>query len=455
MSTEMLQARENLMEAIQAFLKKYDQIPPKEKSMALLLAEERFLKIKQAVNEASKVSSQYWKPPIFYDDDDEENSIPLRDIISELPLSVAITPDLPITDSLIMEDEHLSTIPEKESDEFIKSSLRPFQSQVSSEEHRESDNAVNPLFDEVLENIKSKDSYVSNLDEPNSKLSALIWKRIVVAVLLPVLIILFRIMKPSMTIILPNVLPTHPILNLDFILLSEPLFAYIVWIFLPFLTYPVALPYLLSCGSEDTIFDPGISTFHFSSLKPVAYENPIVIFLFFCFCPKDKGIRGEIPQDHEDPCLFSILQSSGLRSFAYFGILNPDHVVSFGSLRIHPRGRGFETHEGIIPSTLRQQPRGSGGHHLTRPLTGGPTVVDRWSSGGQRWSTDVDRRWPLLTAVIDRWLDNGAETVDRTRGTNHKVTRVHLIIRYEVLFIVCRSEVHRSRVLEADVARCD
>ncbi|GKD43754.1 hypothetical protein Tco_1268399 [Tanacetum coccineum] len=50
-STEMLQARENLMEAIQANLKKYDQIPPKEKSMALLLAEERFLKIKQAVEE--------------------------------------------------------------------------------------------------------------------------------------------------------------------------------------------------------------------------------------------------------------------------------------------------------------------------------------------------------------------------------------------------------------------
>ncbi|GKD17772.1 hypothetical protein Tco_1206930, partial [Tanacetum coccineum] len=50
-STEMLQAKENLMEAIQAFLKKYDQIPPKEKSMALLLAEERILKIKQAMEE--------------------------------------------------------------------------------------------------------------------------------------------------------------------------------------------------------------------------------------------------------------------------------------------------------------------------------------------------------------------------------------------------------------------
>ncbi|GKB41589.1 hypothetical protein Tco_0886531 [Tanacetum coccineum] len=60
----------------------------------------------------------------------------------------------------------------------------------------------------------------------------------------------------------PNVLPTHPTLNLDFILLSEPLFAYIVWIFLPFLTYPVAPPYLLSCGNEDTIFDPGISIYH-------------------------------------------------------------------------------------------------------------------------------------------------------------------------------------------------
>ncbi|GJS98965.1 hypothetical protein Tco_0820135 [Tanacetum coccineum] len=55
----------------------------------------------------------------------------------------------------------------------------------------------------------------------------------------------------------PNVLPTHPTLDLDldFILLSEPLFAYIVWIFLPFLTYPVAPLYLLSCGNEDTIFD--------------------------------------------------------------------------------------------------------------------------------------------------------------------------------------------------------
>ncbi|GJS15414.1 hypothetical protein Tco_0409886 [Tanacetum coccineum] len=38
---------------------------------------------------------------------------------------------------------------------------------------------------------------------------------------------------------------------------QSPLFAYVVWIFLAFLTYPVSPPYLLSIGNEDTIFDPG------------------------------------------------------------------------------------------------------------------------------------------------------------------------------------------------------
>ncbi|GKE46112.1 hypothetical protein Tco_1477370 [Tanacetum coccineum] len=48
---EILQAQEDLMKAIQAFLKEYDHIPPNKKCMALLLAEERFLKIKQAMEE--------------------------------------------------------------------------------------------------------------------------------------------------------------------------------------------------------------------------------------------------------------------------------------------------------------------------------------------------------------------------------------------------------------------
>ncbi|GJW47113.1 hypothetical protein Tco_0078759 [Tanacetum coccineum] len=117
-------------------------------------------------------------------------------------------------DSLITGDENLSTIPEKESDEFIKSSVEDLVL-IPSESEDTTDNDtfsnpffndndaftssddeslpeedvpkenfkiylnplfefddeyissnVNPLFDEVLENIESKDSYVSNLDEP-------------------------------------------------------------------------------------------------------------------------------------------------------------------------------------------------------------------------------------------------------------------------------------------------
>ncbi|GKE77225.1 hypothetical protein Tco_1543345 [Tanacetum coccineum] len=45
---------------------------------------------------------------------------------------------------------------------------------------------------------------------------------------------------------------------------------YVIQIFLPYFTYLVESPFLLSSGSEDTIFDPSISALHFSSLEPVA-----------------------------------------------------------------------------------------------------------------------------------------------------------------------------------------
>ncbi|GKD97995.1 hypothetical protein Tco_1381892 [Tanacetum coccineum] len=50
--------------------------------------------------------------------------------------------------------------------------------------------------------------------------------------------------------------------NLPFEDAQSPLLAYVVWIFLAFLTYPITPPYLLSRGNEDTIFDPGISVYH-------------------------------------------------------------------------------------------------------------------------------------------------------------------------------------------------
>nr|GFC75123.1 hypothetical protein [Tanacetum cinerariifolium] len=53
---------------------------------------------------------------------------------------------------------------------------------------------------------------------------------------------------------------------------QSPLFTYVVWILLPFLMYPIAPPYLLSSRNEDTIFDPGISIYHF--LMPgVSYRS--------------------------------------------------------------------------------------------------------------------------------------------------------------------------------------
>ncbi|GJZ28606.1 hypothetical protein Tco_0573253 [Tanacetum coccineum] len=69
---------------------------------------------------------------------------------------------------------------------------------------------------------------------------------------------------------------------------KSPLFAYVVWIFLPFLTYPVAPPYLLSSGNEDTIFDPGISIYH-SFMPGVSHRSGT--FMKFNDCPDFEASR--------------------------------------------------------------------------------------------------------------------------------------------------------------------
>ncbi|GJV03925.1 reverse transcriptase domain-containing protein [Tanacetum coccineum] len=48
-----------------------------------------------------------------------------------------------------------------------------------------------------------------------------------------------------------------------------------VQIFLPFFTYPEDSPFILSFGSEDLIFDPGIFIFHFSYLEPVVFSMEV------------------------------------------------------------------------------------------------------------------------------------------------------------------------------------
>ncbi|GJZ71401.1 hypothetical protein Tco_0635252 [Tanacetum coccineum] len=139
------------------------------------------------IEEEQAAKDRYWKIPVCYDDDDdEESSIPLKDIIIVgLPPCVAITPVLftkePV-DSLIIEDEHLETISETESDELIKSSVKdlvqiPSESEDSSEGECDlppyDDSSKNhdltfsnPLFD-IDEDFTSSDESFSEEDVPN------------------------------------------------------------------------------------------------------------------------------------------------------------------------------------------------------------------------------------------------------------------------------------------------
>ncbi|GJU47242.1 hypothetical protein Tco_1204508 [Tanacetum coccineum] len=112
----------------------------------------------------------------------------------------------------------------------------------------------------------------------------------------------------------------HIISPPEFILLSEPLFAYIVWIFLPFLTYPVAPPYLLSCGNEDTIFDPGISIYH-SFMPDVSHRSGT--FMKFNVYPNHLNERCP---GFLKPLVLFVLRSQELHNpQLHFG--NPDILI--------------------------------------------------------------------------------------------------------------------------------
>ncbi|GJR62502.1 hypothetical protein Tco_1504664 [Tanacetum coccineum] len=331
-----------------------------------------------AENQAAK--DRYWKIPICYDDDDdEESSIPLKDIIiSGLPPSVAITPVLSTedpVDSLIMEDEHLDTIPATESDEASS----PDSELVSLEEVKDFHTEDGEIEDYILREKLSKinlliakiESFNSNpppssdfvtkspstflnffLEESNtfdnsipksetfcfdleenssgstttrsdyslleyescyfdddhieekysgstttqsdislSKYDSFIFDllndpfppadrsefyheefadELAHIISPPEYDCFYFKSKPDpgeLTSIVDsgiceNVLSTTNV-SLPFEDDQSPLLAYVVWIFLPFLTFPVTPPYLLSCRNEDTIFDPGISVYHY------------------------------------------------------------------------------------------------------------------------------------------------------------------------------------------------
>ncbi|GKA06230.1 hypothetical protein Tco_0685454 [Tanacetum coccineum] len=51
-------------------------------------------------------------------------------------------------------------------------------------------------------------------------------------------------------------------------------FTFVIWTFLPFITYPEDSPVILSLRSEDLVFDPGIFIFHFY-LEPVVFSMEV------------------------------------------------------------------------------------------------------------------------------------------------------------------------------------
>ncbi|GKC94080.1 hypothetical protein Tco_1159522 [Tanacetum coccineum] len=372
-----------------------DELKGKFNGMSIEINKKKELQRIEHVANLNTYPSQRFKSFCYDDYDYEKSNIPLNEIDSQIPPSIAITPVLEPEDSLVMGNEDLSTIPEKESNEFIKSSVEdlvpiPSESKDTSESDSDCDlpscdnfssiniyeekfvtfsnplfdsnddftssddeslsdedvledivkiysnplfefddeyisSDVNPLFDEVLENIESKDSYVSNLDESAllvtplsdfnkdecfdqggdvdeiefllhrdpSKISVAYilkgftdeppleenddlfnleskeneWKKILYDASIDDLMTEDKVFEPGIHD--KKISPTYvrlPFEDCHYLSLT-----YVIRIFLPYFTYPVESSLPLSSGSEDIIFDPGISSYCFYSLEPVAY----------------------------------------------------------------------------------------------------------------------------------------------------------------------------------------
>ncbi|GKB24986.1 hypothetical protein Tco_0864387 [Tanacetum coccineum] len=291
----------------------------------------------------------------YDDDDDEESTIPLNEIISQIPPSIAITPssvedlipipsesedtsdndsecDLPFCDDsppldvlrgnsvtfynplFDSNDDFTSSNDESLPEEDVQEENFKIYSNLLfefDEEYISSD--INTLYNEVLEDIERNDSYEAIL------MRSMLFLDIDVStdiedgyhdlkgdiIYLESLFINDTIPNLPPEVFLdhdPRSLKDEP--NIDALKIKENMrftfedrhylfLTFVIQIFLPFLTYPMNSLLLLSSGSEDTIFDPGISAYSFYSLEPVAYESPMMIFPFFCFFPEDKGIREE------------------------------------------------------------------------------------------------------------------------------------------------------------------
>nr|GEV01330.1 hypothetical protein [Tanacetum cinerariifolium] len=75
---------------------------------------------------------------------------------------------------------------------------------------------------------------------------------------------------------------------------NSPLFAYVVWIIIFVLTYPMVPPHLFSFENEDIIFDPGITNCYFHSLLPNVSHRHLRIEESLRAQESDKGKEKEV-----------------------------------------------------------------------------------------------------------------------------------------------------------------
>ncbi|GJW73344.1 hypothetical protein Tco_0132714 [Tanacetum coccineum] len=296
---------------------------------------------------------------------DSKSILPSSDDFSPiLTEKILVTFSNPLFDS---NDDFTSSDDESLSDEdVLEDNVKIYSNPLFEFDDEYISSDVNPLFDELLENIESKDSYVSNLDElallvtplsafnedecfdpggdvdeielllhrdpstPKISVASILegftdeppleenddlfdleskeneWKKILYDAPINDLMTEDKVFDPG--IHEKTFSPTY--VSLPFEDLHYFSLTYVIRIFLPYFTYPVESPFLLSSGSEDTIFDPGIFAFHFSSLEPVVShrsgtfmcfnvylnilnESPMEIYSSTCFVPNITMIWGE------------------------------------------------------------------------------------------------------------------------------------------------------------------
>ncbi|GJW74086.1 hypothetical protein Tco_0133456 [Tanacetum coccineum] len=218
---------------------------------------------------------------------DSECDLPLCNDFSSINVSEekSVTFSNPLFDS---NDDFTSSDDESLSDDDVpKDNVKIYSNPLFKFDDEYISSDVTPLFNEVLEDIESEDSYVSKLDEPDLLVTPLSKLNEDECFDLggdvdEIELLLHRdpsTPKISVASILkgftddPRILekifsPTY--VSLPFEDRHYLSLTYVIRIFLPYPTYPVDSSLAFSSGSKDTIFDPDILVF---SLEPVDCPN--------------------------------------------------------------------------------------------------------------------------------------------------------------------------------------